>query len=83
MHGWPEKRSDCPAYLRAYLSFRDELSVASGPILKGTRVLIPGSLQPDVLKQLHYAHQGAEKCKLGAKGSTCSVGKYQLLVKSN
>ena len=27
------------------------------------------SLQPDVLKQLHYAHQGAEKCKLRAKGS--------------
>ncbi|XP_048582171.1 uncharacterized protein K02A2.6-like isoform X2 [Nematostella vectensis] len=26
-------------------------------------------MQPDVLQQLHYAHQGAEKCKLRAKGS--------------
>ena len=33
------------------------------------RIVIPESPQPDVLKQLHYAHQGAEKCKLRAKGS--------------
>ena len=69
MHGWPEKRSDCPAYLHAYWNYRDELTVADGLILKGTRIVIPESLQPDVLKQLHYAHQGAEKCKLRAKGS--------------
>ena len=69
MHGWPEKRSDCPAYLHAYWNYRDELTVADGLVLKGTRIVIPESLQPDVLKQLHYAHQGAEKCKLRAKGS--------------
>ena len=28
--------------------------------------------QPDALKQLHYAHQGSEKCKLRAKGSVCT-----------
>ncbi|CAB4043684.1 Hypothetical predicted protein, partial [Paramuricea clavata] len=38
-------------------------------ILKGTRVLIPKTLQLEVLAQLHYAHQGSEKCKLRAKGS--------------
>lgn len=38
-------------------------------ILKGTRVLIPKSLQAEVLNQLHYAHQQAEKCKLRAKES--------------
>jgi len=69
MHGWPEKRSDCPAFLHAYWNYRDELTVANGLILKGTRIVIPKPLQPDVLQQLHYAHQGAEKCKLRAKGS--------------
>ena len=69
MGGWPEKRSDCPAHLHAYWNYRDELTVADGLILKGTRIIIPKSLQPDVLQQLHYAHQGAEKCKLRAKGS--------------
>lgn len=47
----------------------DELTVADGLILKGTRIIIPKSLQSAVLKQLHYADQGAEKCKLRAKGS--------------
>jgi len=63
------KRSNCPAYLHAHWNYRDELTVADGLILKGTRIVIPESLQPDVLKKLHYAHQGAEKCKLRAKGS--------------
>ena len=45
----------------------DELTVANGLILKGTHIVIPETLQPDVLKQLHYPHQGPEKCKLGEK----------------
>ena len=69
MHGWPEKRSDCPAYLHAYWNHHDELTVEDGLILKGACIVIPGSLQPDALKELHYAHQGAAKCKLRAKGS--------------
>ena len=68
MHGLPEKRSDCPVYLHPYWNYRDELTVADGLILRGTRIVIPVSLQPDVLKQLHYAHP-AEKCKLRAKGT--------------
>jgi hypothetical protein len=67
--GWPEKRSECPAYLHPYWNYRDELTVSNGMILKGLRIVIPRSLQPEVLQQLHYAHQGAEKCKLRAKGS--------------
>jgi hypothetical protein len=67
--GWPEKRSECPAYLHPYWNYRDELTVSNGMILKGLRIVIPMSLQPEVLQQLHYAHQGAEKCKLRAKGS--------------
>ena len=69
MRGWPDRRSDCSAALLAYRNYRDELTVADGLILKGTRIIIPESVQPAVLKELHYAHQGAEKCKLRAKGS--------------
>ena len=68
-HGWPDKRADCPSHLYGYWNYRDELTVANGLILKGTRIIIPKSLQPEVLVQLHYAHQGVEKCKLRAKGS--------------
>ena len=67
--GWSDTRSACPVHLHAFWNYGDELTVADGVILKGKRILIPKSLQPDVLQQLHYAHQGAEKCKLRAKGS--------------
>ena len=67
--GWPDRRSDCPAALLACWNYRYVLTVADGLTLKGTRIIIPESLQPAVLKQLHYAHQGSPKCKLRAKGS--------------
>ena len=69
LRGWPDRRSDCPAALLAYWNYRDVLPVADGLTLKGTRIIIPESLQPAVLKQLQYAHKGAPKCKLKAKGS--------------
>ena len=34
-HGWPEKRSNCPASLHAYWNYRDALTVADVLILKG------------------------------------------------
>ena len=67
--GWPDKRADCPVHLHAYWNYRDEITVSDGLVLKGKRIVIPESLQSEVLKQLHYAHQGAEKCKLRAKSS--------------
>jgi len=62
-------RSDCPVHLHAYWNYCDKLTVADGLILKGTRIVIPKSLQPDIMQQLHDAHQGAEKSKLKVKGS--------------
>ena len=35
MHGWPEKRSNCPASLHAYWNYRNELTEADVLILKG------------------------------------------------
>ena len=69
VNGWPEKRENCPSTLHGYWNYRDELAVENGIILKGTRIVIPKSLRPALLRQLHYAHQGAEKCKLRARGS--------------
>ena len=50
------------------------MSVNDGIILKGYCIVIPLTLrQPRTLlftlNQLHYGHQGAEKCKLRAKGA--------------
>ena len=47
--GWPNNIKDLPTVLRQYWSFRDELAVESGVIFKGRQILIPKSLQADIL----------------------------------
>ena len=51
------------------MSFRDELGVENCIIFKGPQVVIPSSLQKDILSQLHKAHQGIEKTRLLARES--------------
>ena len=36
-------------------------------MLKGTRIVIPGKKQDDILKLIHEGHLGLTKCKLHAK----------------
>ena len=65
--GWPNKARELPQSLQPYWSFRDELSVEDGLILKGERILIPPKVQRYILDRLHDGHQGSEKTKLRAK----------------
>ena len=74
LDGWPDTRQECPENLHAFWNYRDELCVEDGMILKGARVFIPKTLQHEVMKQLHYAHQGVEKCKMRAKRSVFWAG---------
>ena len=67
--GWPDTIQEVPEAIRSFWSFRDELSVEDGIILKGDRVVIPESLQQEMLRQLHAAHQGVEKTRLRARSS--------------
>ena len=70
--GWPENKAHCPAHLMSFWNGRDELSVEDGLILKGQRIILLKSLHAATLEQIHYTHQGAEKCKLRAKGQRSS-----------
>ena len=49
--GCPEIRKDCPTQLHEYWNFRDELSVENQLLFKGDRVVIPKTLQPEILKR--------------------------------
>ena len=49
--GWPETIKELPTSIRSYLAFRDELFVEDGILLKGTRVIIPESMQSFILGQ--------------------------------
>ena len=41
MQGWPSIIKEVPNVLQAYWTFREELTVEDGLVLKGTRVIIP------------------------------------------
>ena len=53
--GWPEYPNECPANLKMFWNFREDLSVENGLILKGHRLLIPSNLCTLIL---HIIHQG-------------------------
>lgn len=50
-----------------YRHFIDELSVTSGVLFKGSRIVIPQQLKSDMLHRIHEGHLGMEKCKNRAK----------------
>ena len=55
--------------LKPYYPVRMELAVAKGLLLKGSRIVIPKSLQKDILERLHSGHMGMTKCRQRAKSS--------------
>ena len=75
IHGWPDEQRQLPKVLKPYWSFRDELSIEDGAILKGsTQTLIPKTMQPYILKCIHTGHMGRDKCRWRAKASVFWVG---------
>ena len=50
-HGWPQTITELPPELRPYWTFREEISIEDGILLKGERIIIPAVDQPDILGQ--------------------------------
>ena len=67
-HEWVARTAFRMPSMVEYWNYRDELCVEDRMVMKRTRLVIRKSLQAEALKQLHFAHQGIEKCKLSAPG---------------
>ena len=65
--GWPEHWQEVPHIARHFWGMRDELSVDSSLLLKGTRVCVPPELLKHALADLHGAHQGIERMQAQAR----------------
>ena len=65
--GLPESKEEVHQGIRVYLSFRDDMAVIDGIIMKGRHVVIPEALEQQALDQLHVNHIGIEKKLLGCK----------------
>ena len=60
--GWPDEKSSLPMEVTPYHSFRDELSVQDGLIIKQDRVVIPFSMRSEIKQLLHSTHSGIDAC---------------------
>ena len=61
--GWPEEAPELTESYRPYWRRRQELSLLDGCLLWGMRVVVPPSLMPQLLKELHETHPGIVKMK--------------------
>ena len=61
--GWPDCQRNLHPQLRPSCPYRDELVADDGIVLKGNRIVMPASLQPETL----VTHQGIEKMRLRAR----------------
>jgi transposase InsO family protein len=65
--GWPPKDTSAEARsqddVNAFRKIADSLTISNGCLLYGLRVVIPTTLQPQVLNLLHLGHFGIERMK--------------------
>ena len=67
--GWPTDWKKLPKELHPYWIYQDELSLEDGILLKSYRILIPYTLQMEMLDLIHEGHQGIKKCLLCSRES--------------
>ena len=56
--GLPEEKNQWPAQVEQYYWARDNLTTVGPVVLYKDRIIVPTSLQPEILDHLHGAHQG-------------------------
>ncbi len=62
MKGWPNSKDELSEVLIPYFTYRDELTVQDGIVLRGERVIIPLSLRKEMKEKLHVGHLGINSC---------------------
>lgn len=65
---WPG-RETLPTDMKGFASLSAELSITQGLLMRNDRLVIPQSLQKEVLERLHCGHQGVVRCRARARDS--------------
>ena len=61
------KTATCYRGVRLYWTFSDEVATADGLLFKGTRLVIPKVMRPEILCQINKSHLGIAKCRQRAR----------------
>ena len=65
-NGWPDRHL-LRTELKPYWKWKGQLTIHNNLLLYGTCIVIPLSMQREILEKLHEGHQGIERCRLRAK----------------
>ena len=65
-YGWPSTIREVPSEIQAYWTFREELTIEDGTVLKEIWIVVPHKKCEVTLKLIHEGHLGLGKCKLRA-----------------
>ncbi|XP_038045865.1 uncharacterized protein K02A2.6-like [Patiria miniata] len=67
MNGWPVDKHHLTSDVGPYYAVHNELVFCDGIIFLGNRVVVPRSMQKDMLKKIHESHLGIVKLKQRAR----------------
>ena len=67
--GWPKKQLAISPNLLPYWSARSSFTMHNNLLLYNHRIVVPPSLQAEILQRIHEGHQGIEKCHMRARSS--------------
>ena len=69
LDGWPGNANECAESAQPYFTYREELTIVDGLLVKGNRIVIPTDMRHDCLETLHAPHLGLQKTLLRARTS--------------
>ena len=67
--GFPCDKKNLPTDLHEFWSRKKMLSIESGLITCGNRIIVPKEMRPEMLQYVHEEHQGKEICLLRARNT--------------
>ena len=67
--GFPCDKKNLLTDLHEFWNHRETLSVKSGLITCGYRIIVPREMRPKMLQYIHEGHQGKERCLLWARNT--------------
>ena len=63
LNGWPDNITNAAAEIRTLYTYHEELTYDNGILLKGDTIVVPRSLQKEMLQRIHESHLGIVKSK--------------------
>ena len=67
--GFPCDKKNLPTDLHELWPHKEMLSIESGLIICGNRIIVPKEMRPEMLQYVHEGHQGKERCLLRARNT--------------